>query len=154
MLMFSGMFLADAGTSATLMTACLPSLVISRTCPTRAPWRRTSPNLASCRPASSALIVTIVGLVKAFVVDRDRQPDEQCDDGDEGDARPEEPRVLALGVVGDVDEHRRYPVIRTVVVEPQMAKLRKKSATTIVTIEVRIAWPTAVPTPAGPPEAV
>ena len=47
-----------------------------------------------------------------------------------------------------------YPVIRTVVVEPQMAKLRKKSATTIVTIEVRIALPTAVPTPAGPPEAV
>ena len=35
-----------------------------------------------------------------------------------------------------------------------MAKLRKKSATTIVTIEVRIALPTAVPTPAGPPEAV
>ena len=32
MLMFSGMFLADAGTSATLMTACLPSLLISRTC--------------------------------------------------------------------------------------------------------------------------
>jgi hypothetical protein len=45
-------------------------------------------------------------------------------------------------------------VIRTVVVEPQIAKLRKKSATTTVTIELRIARPTATPTPAGPPEAV
>ena len=91
---------------------------------------------------------------EGLLVDRDRQPDEQRDDRDECDTRPEEASVLALGVVGDVDEHRGYPVIRTVVVEPQMAKLRKKSATTIVTIEVRIALPTAVPTPAGPPEAV
>ena len=67
----------------------------------------------------------------------------------------QQPPVLGLGVVGDVGEHRaRYPVIRTVVVEPQIAKLRKKSATTTVTIELRIALPTAVPTPAGPPEAV
>ena len=47
-----------------------------------------------------------------------------------------------------------YPVIRTVVVEPQIAKLRKKSATTTVTMLVRIARPTAMPTPAGPPDAV
>ena len=47
-----------------------------------------------------------------------------------------------------------HPVILTVVVEPQIAKLRKKSATTIVTMLVRIARPTAMPTPAGPPEAV
>jgi hypothetical protein len=47
-----------------------------------------------------------------------------------------------------------YPVIRTVVVDPQMAKLRKKSATTTVTMLVRMARPTAMPTPAGPPEAV
>ena len=45
-------------------------------------------------------------------------------------------------------------MIRTVVVEPQIAKLRKKSAMTTVTIELRIAFPTARPTPAGPPEAV
>ena len=45
-------------------------------------------------------------------------------------------------------------MILTVVVEPQIAKLRKKSATTIVTMLVRIAVPTARPTPAGPPEAV
>ena len=64
--------------------------------------------------------------------------------------------MLPLAVVVDVDQHRvaRYPVIRTVVVEPQIAKLRKKSATTTVTMLVRIARPTAMPTPAGPPEAV
>ena len=32
-LTFSGMSFAAEGTSATLMTACLPSLLISRTCP-------------------------------------------------------------------------------------------------------------------------
>ena len=67
MSMFSGMFLAADGTSATLMTACFPSLPISRTWPTRAPCRRTSPNLASCRPALSALIVTIVGWENALL---------------------------------------------------------------------------------------
>ena len=64
-----------------------------------------------------------------------------------------QPSVLRGTVVVDVDQHG-YPVIRTVVVEPQIAKLRKKSATTTVTMLVRMARPTAIPTPAGPPEAV
>ena len=53
-------------------------------------------------------------------------------------------------------EHARSagdPDIR-VVVEPQIAKLRKKSATTIVTMLVRIARPTAGPRRPGRREAV
>ena len=65
-LTFSGMSFAADGTSAILMTACLPSLLISRTLPTRAPWRRTSPKRASWSPALWALMVTIVGCVKAL----------------------------------------------------------------------------------------
>ena len=64
--MFSGICLADAGDSATLITACWPSLLIFRTWPTSTPCRRTSPNWESWSPALSALIVIIVGCEKAF----------------------------------------------------------------------------------------
>ena len=47
-----------------------------------------------------------------------------------------------------------HPAIRTVVVAPQIARLRKKSTTLMATIDVRTALPTATPTPAGPPLAV
>jgi hypothetical protein len=43
---------------------------------------------------------------------------------------------------------------RTVVVEPQTARDRKKSSTLTLTMDSRIARPTAAPTPAGPPVAV
>ena len=92
-----------------------------------------------------------------LVVDRDRQRDEQRRDdevGDAGDAasfRCAHRGSLSRIVITSMAAH---PVILTVVVEPQIAKLRKKSATTTVTIEVRIALPTARPTPAGPPLAL
>jgi hypothetical protein len=35
-----------------------------------------------------------------------------------------------------------------------MAIERNRSMTLMATMEVRTAWPTATPTPAGPPEAV
>ena len=95
-------------------------------------------------------------VVEDLLVDRDRERDQQGDD-----ARNATPatnsrlcsRGLSWWMLTSIG-HPRYPVIRTVVVEPQMAKLRKKSATTIVTMLVRIARPTAMPTPAGPPDAV
>src|SRR3546814_20528642 len=53
------------------------------------------------------------------------------DEGQEEHSAEEQPAVLGCVPVVKVDQHRDYPVIRTVVVEPQMAKLRKKLATTV-----------------------
>jgi hypothetical protein len=47
-----------------------------------------------------------------------------------------------------------YPANLTLVVDPQIAKDRKKSRMFSATIARRTARPTATPTPAGPPEAV
>ena len=94
----------------------------------------------------------------------DRGPDPVHETERDGPAQAVAERdPVRAHVRGDAPRRRRpasgspapaHPVIRTVVVEPQMAKLRKKSATTIVTMLVLIACPTARPTPAGPPEAV
>jgi hypothetical protein len=90
-----------------------------------------------------------------LVVDRQGQRHEQPRHGEVRDPGDQELAALSRVVVATHhDEHRRYPVILTVVVLPQIAKLRKKSATTTVTIEERIARPTATPTPAGPPLAL
>ena len=46
------------------------------------------------------------------------------------------------------------PANLTVVEDPQIAIDRNRSITLTATIEVRTAWPTATPTPAGPPLAL
>ena len=61
-----GMSSASSGSSATVITAFSPFCSMARTWPTSAPWRRTSPNLASCRPARSAWIVIVVLRSKVF----------------------------------------------------------------------------------------
>ena len=45
------------------------------------------------------------------------------------------------------------PANRTVTVVPQIAIEANRSTTLMTTIDVRTALPTAIPTPAGPPEA-
>ncbi len=75
---------------------------------------------------------------------RDGQPDETDDHDDEAESEG------ALACI----RHDDQPAIRTVVVAPQTARLKKKSTMLTATIEVRTAVPTATPTPAGPPLAV
>src|ERR1035437_8670283 len=53
----------------------------------------------------------------------------------------------------DGGTHGHYPAIRTVVVAPPTARLKKKSMMLMATIEARMALPPAPPPPAGPPEA-
>jgi hypothetical protein len=65
-LTFSGTAAAWSGSSATVISASLPSWSILRTWPTRAPLSSTSPNLASCSPARSALIVIVVDFSNVF----------------------------------------------------------------------------------------
>ena len=80
-----------------------------------------------------------------LVVGADGAGQEQRDDGEEGHAHR---------LVGPPARSAAHPAIRTVVVEPQIARLQKKSSMVTSTIEVRTARPTAMPTPAGPPRAV
>ena len=98
-------------------------------------------------PARVHLVAHAVGVQghhvhgrELLVVQREREPDQQADQGEEGHADKPEPGLA-------------HPATRTVVVAPQMARLRKKSVRLIVTIAVRTARPTATPTPAGPPLA-
>lgn len=56
----SGTWRADSGSSARVMRATSSRCSMPRTCPTSAPFIRTSPNFASCRPARSASTTTVV----------------------------------------------------------------------------------------------
>ena len=75
-----------------------------------------------------------------LVVQRQAEPDQHADDGEEDQAGHPEPCLA-------------HPATRTVVVAPQMARLMKKLTTLMTTMEARTARPTATPTPAGPPLA-
>src|SRR3954468_5761230 len=82
-----------------------------------------------------------------LVVARHGQPQQQDQDDEERQSLQPDPDDLSRA-------HRSaHPAIRTVVVEPQMARERKRSMTLTATIEKRTARPTARPTPAGPPLA-
>ena len=54
----------------------------------------------------------------------------------------------------ELAQHGLYPAIFTVSCPPHMTRDRNRLTTTMVTIEVRMARPLAVPTPAGPPVAL
>ena len=91
----------------------------------------------------------VAGVVLAEgVLDPDRAQDPEQDQADQAEQ----------GLL--VDAHPAYvlrshqPVRVTVLPSPQKMSESPKLRTTMVTIEARMARPTATPTPAGPPEAL
>lgn len=89
--------------------------------------------------------VDLHDLRERLVVHRDRDVEEQRQHHEEDQSQG----AATQGRSGRV----AHPATLTVVVVPQIARLRKKSRIAIVTIAVRTARPTATPTPAGPPLA-
>ena len=88
-------------------------------------------------------------LGERLVVHRHRQAEQQREHDQERHALQPAADHAALSW----SSSRPHPAIRTVVVEPQMARDRNRSMMLIATIEKRTARPTAMPTPAGPPLA-
>lgn len=88
-----------------------------------------------------------------LVVDGDREPGQQTGHQQEDQARG--PAAGGGGAPGAAERGRRgggagvgggHPATRTVVVAPQMARLRKKSVTEMITMALRTERPTAMPT--------
>ncbi len=131
------------------MVAPSASAATSRTSPTITPRTFTSEASCSWLPAVSVSSVTIATSVNAFLYMATDSPSSIA--RTTRNASPWMRRLTVKRLPRALMSV--HPAIRTVVVEPQMARDRNRSMMLTATIENRTARPTARPTPAGPPLA-